>query len=227
MAATTGTIHRSELERLARDELAGLRALARRLTRAEAEDLVQESLLRACRSFHSLRDPVAAPAWLRSILINVWRDRVRTIHARPREIPTDGDDASAPRDVADLSTPPPFAETLHVDSVDAFSAHDVRVLLDQLPDRYRLPLVLRYLHGWSTHEIAGHLDLPLGTVLSQLHRGRERLARALRRYAEEADVGDLGEREGMVASEGRAPVRHRVDRDSFVDSAVSQPGRGE
>lgn len=181
---------RTEFDRLARDELPGLRALARQLERGDADDLVQESMLRACRSFGSLRDPAAAPAWLRTILRNVWRDRVRARHAGP-SIELSDDPEALPPLMEDTGTEPPlYADTLHLADLGRFNVHDVRVVLARLPRRYRAPLVRHYLHGYATQEIADELDLPLGTVLSQLHRGRQRFARALASYAAESGLLD-------------------------------------
>ena len=62
--------------------------------------------------------------------------------------------------------PFPCSDTLHVDFLDSFCEDDVHTVLQRLPARYRAPLVLRYMEGFSTKQIAGVLELPLGTVLS-------------------------------------------------------------
>jgi RNA polymerase sigma-70 factor (ECF subfamily) len=160
-------------QRLAREEMPGLYALARRLDRGDAEDLVQECLLRAYRSFPSLRDRRAGRAWLRVILANVWRDRVRKAARTPREVPFDDiDDFSLYRKLVD-EDPFPYSDSMHLDFLAAFSVEDVHAVLDRLPALYRAPLVLRYVEGLPTKQIARALELPLGTVLSQLHRGRK------------------------------------------------------
>ena len=158
---------------LAREEMPGLYALARRLCRDDAEDLVQECLLRAYRSFASLRDRQAGGAWLRVILANVWRDRVRKEARSPGEVPFDDiDDFSLYRTLVD-EDPFPYSDSLHLDFLATFGAEDVHAVLDRLPALYRAPLVLRYVEGLPTKQIARALGLPLGTVLSQLHRGRK------------------------------------------------------
>ena len=197
------TGNRDALQQLARDELPGLYALARQLAGPAAEDLVQETLLRACRSFHSLRDHQAGPKWLRVILTNVWRDRLRRSGREPGEIPLDDEEPfSLYQRLAD-EDPFPYSDTLHIDFLGAFSEADVHVVLQRLPDRYRAPLVLRYVEDFETNEIAEMLELPLGTVLSQLHRGRQRFERELWRYADESGLLDgpdagtgAGRREG-------------------------------
>jgi RNA polymerase sigma-70 factor, ECF subfamily len=170
-------------QQLARDELAGLYALARRLAGRDAEDLVQEALLRACRSFGSLRDRQAGGRWLRVILTNVWRDRLRKDSREPTEVPFDDVESfSLYRTLVD-EDPFPYSDTLHLDFLGSFSEDDVHTVLLGLPNLYRAPLVLRYMEGFPTKQVARMLELPLGTVLSQLHRGRKLFERALWDYA--------------------------------------------
>jgi RNA polymerase sigma-70 factor (ECF subfamily) len=173
----------------AENELAGLYALARRLAgRGDAEDLVQEALLRACRSFGSLRDAQAGGQWLRVILTNVWRDRVRKGSREPAEVSLDDVECfSLYRTLVD-EDPFPYSDTLHLDFLGGFSEDDIHTVLQRLPARYRAPLVLRYIEGFPTKQIARSLELPLGTVLSQLHRGRKLFERALWDYAIESGV---------------------------------------
>jgi RNA polymerase sigma-70 factor, ECF subfamily len=182
------TSERTELQQLVRAELPGLYALAWQLAGPDAEDLVQEALLRACRRFGTLRDRRAAGRWLRVILTNVWRDRLRRDDREPDEVPIDEDDDFSLYRILVDEDPLPYSDTLHVDFLGAFSEHDVHVVLLRLPPRYRAPVVLRYVEGFSTDEIAEMLALPRGTVLSQLHRGRKRFERELWRYAEESEL---------------------------------------
>ena len=179
---------RSTLQRLARQELSGLYRLARRLGGADPEELVQETLLRACRSFATLQDPQAGCKWLRTILTNVWRDHLRRDGRLPDEVPVEEEQTfSLYRTLAE-EDPFPYSDTLHVDFLGAFSEHDVHVVLDRLPSLYRAPLVLRYIEGFATAEVAALLQLPEGTVMSQLHRGRQRFERELWAYAEESGM---------------------------------------
>lgn len=189
---------RSALQRLAKQELAGMYSLARRLGGVDPEELVQESLLRACRSYTTLRDPQAGRKWLRTILTNVWRDRLRRDGRLPDEIPVDEEESfSLYRTLAE-EDPFPYSDTLHVDFLGSFSEHDVHVVLGRLPAMYRAPLVLRYIEGFDTAGVAEALELPEGTVMSQLHRGRQRFERALWAYAEES---------GMVGATETAAVQ--------------------
>jgi RNA polymerase sigma-70 factor (ECF subfamily) len=175
-------------QRLAADQLPALFSLARRLVGDEAEDLVQESLIRAYRSFASLKEDEAGGRWLKSILVNVFRDQLRKRARSIEELPVeDVDGFSLYRTLVEVD-PLPYSDTLHVDFLGAFGTDDVREVLLRLPEIYRAPLVLRYMDGFSTKEIARMLELPLGTALAQLHRGRKRFEAELWTYAEETDL---------------------------------------
>ncbi len=175
-------------QRLAADELPSLYSLARRLVGQGAEDLVQETLIRAYRSFSTLKADEAARQWLKSILVNAFRDQLRKRARSVEELPVeDVDGFSLYRTLVEVD-PWPYSDTLHVDFLRAFGADDVAEVLLRLPEIYRAPLVLRYMDGFSTKEIARMLELPLGTVLAQLHRGRKRFEAELWTYAEETDL---------------------------------------
>ena len=169
MGAVLKTSDRAAFQQLARDELAGLYSLARRLGGRDAEDLVQEALLRACRSFASLRDRQAGGGWLRVILTNVWRDRLRKESREPTEVSLDDAEGFSLYRTLVEEDPFPYSDTLHLDFLGGFCEDDIHTVLQRLPARYRAPLVLRYMEGFPTKQIAGVLELPLGTVLSQLH----------------------------------------------------------
>jgi RNA polymerase sigma-70 factor (ECF subfamily) len=176
---------REAFQALARQQLPRLLALARRLTRDDAEDLVQEALLRAYRSYATLRTDEAAGGWLRVILVNTYRDRLRR-HARStEEMPLpDCEDFSLYRTITD-EDPFPYSDSLHLDFLHSFTKEDVREVLLRLPEIYRVPLVLCHVEGFSTKEIARLYRAPLGTVLARLHRGRKAFEREMWTYAEQ------------------------------------------
>ena len=181
----TRTRSNTTFARLARTEMPRLYALARRLDHQIAEDLVQECLLRGFRSFDSLRDLEAGGGWLRVILTNVWRDHVRKDARSPGEVPIDDiEDFSLYRTLV-VEDPFPYSDSLHLDFLGVLDHEDVQLVLRELPGRYRAPLVLRYVEGLPTKQIARLLDLPQGTVLSQLHRGRQLFERQIWRHAQE------------------------------------------
>ena len=183
---------KAAFELLAREQLPRLYALARRLTNNGAEDLVQECLLKAYRSYTTLQTAEAGPAWLQQILVNVFRDRLRKQARSIDEVGVDEvDEFSLYRTVAD-EDPFPYSDSLHVDFLSAFGREDVHAVLARMPEIYRAPLVLRYMQGFATKEIARMMGTPLGTALARLHRGRKLFEREMWTYAEEAGLLEEG-----------------------------------
>lgn len=181
---------RATFEALAREQLPRLYGLARRLTSDGAEDLVQECLLKAYRSYGALQATEAGPAWLQQILVNAFRDRLRKQARTVEEVDVEQiDDFSLYRTIAD-EDPFPYSDSLHLDFLSAFGREDVYAVLARMPEIYRAPLVLRYMQGYATKEIAHMMDTPLGTTLARLHRGRKLFEREMWAYAEEAGLLD-------------------------------------
>ena len=170
---------------LARDQLPRLLSLAQRLAGGDAEDVVQDCLLKAYRRFDQLHDAAAAPAWLTSILVNCCRDRGRTRARQPVEIDFDQVERfSLYRKIA-YEDPFPYSDSLHLDFLAEFSREDVRAVLMRLPEIYRIPLVVVYMDGYLARELAEMLQVPLGTVLARLHRGRKLFETQMWEYAEQ------------------------------------------
>lgn len=185
MASDSKRLARERFRVLAEEQLPRLYTIARRLVGEEAEDAVQDTLLKAYKGFDRLEHPAAAPAWLTSILVNVCRDRGRARARAPRQVSIDAvDEFSLFRKIAD-EDPFPYSDSLHLDFLEQFGAEDVRAVLARLPDLYRIPLVLVYVDGFATKEVARVLEAPLGTVLARLHRGRKLFEKQLWEYAEE------------------------------------------
>jgi RNA polymerase sigma-70 factor (ECF subfamily) len=173
---------------LVEPQLAGLYSLARRLVSEEAEDLVQEALLQAYRSFGGLREDAAATRWLKTILVNVFRDQLRKRSRSVDEVAAGSlEDFSLYRTLVEQD-PLPYSDTLHADFLAAFGKDDLREVLLRLPEIYRVALLLRYIDGFATKEIARMLDAPLGTVLARLHRGRILFEKEMWAYAEETGL---------------------------------------
>lgn len=173
---------------LARDQLPRLLSIARRLVGDDAEDAVQECLLKAFQRFEQLHDPAAAPAWLSSILVNCCHDFGRARSRQPVEIDFDElEKFSLFRKIA-YEDPFPYSDSLHLDFLGEFGAEDVRAVVMRLPVLYRVPLVLVHMEGFLVKEVAGILDVPLGTVLSRLHRGRKLFEKQMWEYAAETGL---------------------------------------
>lgn len=129
--------------------------------RAVAEDVVQEALLRAWRSRDALKDPAAVRGWLLTI---VRREHARLYERKRLEI-TDLDAVIAAED-----------SQLAADS-ESDELVGLRLAITQLPDEYRVPLVMQVLGGFTTDEIARELALSTAAVLTRLFRARNRLRR--------------------------------------------------
>jgi len=188
----TETDTKQAFERLAKESIPRLFGMARRLAGDGAEDLVQECLMRSYRSFDSLEDRQAGLAWMQRILVNAYRDRLRKDSRTVQEVPVEEvDEFSLYRTLAE-EDPLPYSDSLHVDFLHSFGREDVHAVLRRLPEIYRAPLVLRYMQGFSTKEIAKLLGTPLGTVFARLHRGRKLFEKELWEYANEADLLHAG-----------------------------------
>jgi RNA polymerase sigma-70 factor, ECF subfamily len=177
-----------EFSDVARSQLPRLYSLARYLVDDEAEDLVQECLIKACQGFPTLRDPLAAPAWFTTIMLNCARDRFRQRERRVVETPLDDVESfSLYRTIAE-EDPFPYSDSLHVDFLCRFGPEDVWAVLRQIPELYRVPLVVVHMQDVATKQAARMLGLPLGTLLARLHRGRKLFEKHLWTYAVEHDL---------------------------------------
>lgn len=177
-----------EFSDVARVQLPRLYSLARYLVDDEAEDLVQECLIKACQGFAGLRDPQAAPAWFTRILVNCARDRFRQRQRRLVETPLgDLESFSLYRTIAE-EDPFPYSDSLHVDFLCRFGPEDVWAVLREMPESYRVPLVLVHMQDVATKQAARMLGLPLGTLLARLHRGRKLFEKDLWAYAVRHDL---------------------------------------
>ncbi len=159
------------------DHLDALYRTALRLTGRpqDAEDLVQETFLRAWRSLHTYRPGTNPKAWLFRILHNARIDRYR---ASTRTVQTV--DEMEGQDPAFVVTETPESSVL-AGVMDA----EVRQALMNLPEMFRACLILADLEGFSYQEIADILGIPRGTVMSRLFRGRRAMRKALAGYGTE------------------------------------------
>lgn len=137
--------------------------------RSLAEDVMQETLLRAWRSFDSLRDRAAAKSWLLTI---ARRELARTFERKRVETV----------DIHTLTD----AEHSSLTVADSHELGEMRRALMQLSPRYREPLIMQVLFGYSTEEIARHMDLGVQAVLTRLFRARQVLRRRMSEAATES-----------------------------------------
>ena len=194
---------RTEFERQALVHTDALYGAAYRLTRnaRDAEDLVQDSLLRAYRFWDSFEQDSSCKAWLLRIVTNTFINEYQR-RKRSREVL---DAATAEQDTTD-------GVLIHADAndrqtperalLDRSVSDDVQRALDALPDDFRTAVVLCDVQGLSYKEIAEIMQTPVGTVMSRLFRGRKLLATSLRDFAaNEGYVRAAGEKAAAPASE--------------------------
>lgn len=162
-----------------------LYSAALRMTRnpADAEDLVQETFLKAYRGYHGFEAGTNLRAWLYRILTNSYINRYRKAARRPDEIEMeDVGDFYLYRKIGSADTAV-ASRSAEDQLLDGLVESDIREAVEELPQHYRLPVLLADLEGFSYKEIAGILDVPIGTVMSRLHRGRKGLQKSLYEFA--------------------------------------------
>jgi RNA polymerase sigma-70 factor (ECF subfamily) len=173
--------------------LDGLYGYAMVLSRnsTQAEDLVQETCLRALRAIDRLRSEGSAKSWLFTILRNIWLNQLRHRRTAPDGVQLDSDQ-SRPIEPADATQDPHSAYVSEVERAQ------VRAAIQQLPQEFREIIILREYEELSYQEIAAVLDCPPGTVMSRLARARSRLRDLLpvtlmRSPSEKKEVGETTE----------------------------------
>lgn len=163
--------------------MASLFSTARRLTgnQSDAEDLVQETYLRAYRSYASFSEGTNLRAWLFRILTNAHINRYRAKQRRPDE--TELDDLEDFYLYKRLKDPSSFGQSAEDELLSTFSEAEVTAAVEALPEQYRITVLLADVEGFAYKEIAEILDVPIGTVMSRLHRGRKSLEKELYSFA--------------------------------------------
>lgn len=147
---------------------------------SDAEDLVQDTIVKAFRFFSSYEKGTNAKAWLFRILKNSYINNYRKKSKQPNQV-----------DYDEVST---FYETIRAERTDTSDLEDkmfrdlidddISQALEELPEDFRTVVLLCDVEGFTYEEIANMLDVPIGTIRSRLHRGRNLLKAQLKDYAE-------------------------------------------
>ncbi|MEO8323850.1 MAG: sigma-70 family RNA polymerase sigma factor [Actinomycetota bacterium] len=162
---------------------------ALRMTRnpADAEDLIQETMLRAYRSFDRFEPGTNLKAWLFRIMTNAYINTYRKKQREPQKVSQDEvEDFDLYRELKDHD--PQFSITPETIVLDGLVDSDITDAIEDLPEQFRLAVVLSDIEGFSYAEMAEIMDVPMGTVMSRLHRGRKALQKRLWELARDRGI---------------------------------------
>jgi len=150
---------------------------------ADAEDLVQETYLKAYRAYGGFEEGTNLRAWLYRILTNTFINNYRSKKRRPDETDIEEiEDLYLYRRLGGLEAAA-AGRSAEDELLDWFSDAEVKEAVESLPEQFRMAVLLSDVEGFSYKEIAEILDIPIGTVMSRLHRGRKALQRQLYEFA--------------------------------------------
>ncbi|HEY5578782.1 MAG TPA: sigma-70 family RNA polymerase sigma factor [Acidimicrobiia bacterium] len=162
-----------------------LYSAALRMTRnpTDAEDVLQEMFLKAYRAYGTFEEGTNLRAWLFRILTNTYINRYRKQIRRPAEVDLgDVEDLYLYRRLG-LEAARDASRSAEEEVLEQFVDGEVKAAVESLPEHFRLPVLLADVEGFSYKEIAQIMGIPIGTVMSRLHRGRKALQRALWEFA--------------------------------------------
>lgn len=160
---------------------------AMRMTRnkSDAEDLVQETYIKAWRSFHTFQTGTNLRAWLYRIMTNTFINKYNSKQRKPSETELDEVEELYLYKRLGSIDQSKLSSSAEDQMLDLFTDDEVKSALEELPETFRIPVLLSDVDGFSYKEISEMLEIPLGTVMSRLHRGRKAMQKLLYEYAKE------------------------------------------
>ena len=158
-------------------------ALRMTRSRSDAEDLVQETYIKGWRSFHTFQEGTNLRAWLFRIMTNTYINKYNAQKRKGTEVELD--------DVEELFLykrlgsidQSQLSSSAEDQMLELFTDDEVKGALEKLPEDFRIPVLLSDVDGFSYKEISEMLEIPIGTVMSRLHRGRKAMQKMLYEYA--------------------------------------------
>jgi RNA polymerase sigma-70 factor (ECF subfamily) len=167
-------------------------ATALRMTRnkADAEDLVQETFLKGWRAFDSYQQGTNLRAWLFRIMTNTFINKYNSQQRRPQETELDEVEELFLFRRMGAFDQSKMSQSAEDQMLELFTDDEVKNAIEELPETFRIPVLLSDVEGFSYKEIAEMLEVPIGTVMSRLHRGRKAMQKMLYEYAKERGLVD-------------------------------------
>ena len=169
------------------DQLFGA-ALGMTRNRADAEDLVQETFMKAYTKFHQYQQGTNIKAWLYRILTNTYITHYRKAQRSPKR--SGGEEVEDWQLAAAASHDEKGLVSAEAEALDNIPSSELRTALESLSEDQRVVVLLSDVEGFAYKEIADMLDIPIGTVMSRLHRGRKNLREGLSALAAEYGIGE-------------------------------------
>ena len=165
-------------------------ALRMTRNRADAEDLVQETFLKGWRAFDSYQQGTNLRAWLFRIMTNTFINKYNSQQRRPQETELDEVEELYLFRRMGAFDQSKMTHSAEDQMLELFTDEEVKTAIEELPETFRIPVLLSDVEGFSYKEIAEMLEVPIGTVMSRLHRGRKAMQKMLYEYAKERGLVD-------------------------------------
>ena len=160
-------------------------ALRMTRNRSDAEDLVQETYIKGWRSFHTFQDGTNLRAWLFRIMTNTYINKYNAQKRKGTEVELDDIEELFLYKRLGSIDQSQLSSSAEDQMLELFTDDEVKNALEELPEDFRMPVLLSDVDGFSYKEISEMLEIPIGTVMSRLHRGRKAMQKMLYEYARE------------------------------------------